>query len=123
MTPSGSFAHRLSAKAKQRLASLGRPRNLDLGKKWKQSFRIRFSAVAKKLYSEVYHKGLSERSKQRERLAGRNKVLKYPCGILEQAYRQLIAQGFHPQQGPRRPAKKPAGNSAEFINVEPRPEG
>jgi hypothetical protein len=59
------------------------------GVRWKQSFRIRLGRLANKLYSEIYGKPAK---KVRSRTAWRNKVGKYPCGILEQAYRELRGQ-------------------------------
>jgi hypothetical protein len=59
------------------------------GENWGPSFRSKLGKAASKLYREIYGKepptGRSERD-------WRNKVAKYPCGILEQAYRQLIAE-------------------------------
>src|SRR5262249_1019701 len=46
--------------------------------------------AASKLYREIY----GEKPKLKySRLAKRNHVHRYPCGILEQAYRQLKDQG------------------------------
>jgi hypothetical protein len=60
------------------------------GENWDQSFRARLGKAASKLYREIYGK---EPSKKRSRRDWRNMVGKYPCGILEQAYRQLREQG------------------------------
>jgi hypothetical protein len=58
------------------------------GEPWTQSLRIRVGLLAHKLYVELYGK---EPKKVRSRTgpAWRNKVGEYPCGILEQAYREL----------------------------------
>jgi hypothetical protein len=59
------------------------------GEKWGPSFSSKLGKAASKLYREIYGKepptGRSDRD-------WRNKVAKYPCGILEQAYRQLTAE-------------------------------
>ena len=58
------------------------------GEPWTHSFRVRVALRARKLYSELYGKPPGKvRSKTWPQY--RNKVGKYPCGILEQAYRQL----------------------------------
>src|SRR5262245_15897865 len=58
------------------------------GEDWDQSFRARLGKAATKLYREIYGK---EPGKRRSRMSWRNKVGRYPCGILEQAYRELKA--------------------------------
>jgi hypothetical protein len=59
------------------------------GENWGPSFRSKLGKAASKLYREIYGKepptGRSDRD-------WRNKVAKYPCGILEQAYRQLTSE-------------------------------
>ena len=59
------------------------------GEEWDQPFRAKLGKAAAKLYREIYKK---EPSKRRASMAWRNKVGRYPCGILEQAYRQLMDQ-------------------------------
>jgi hypothetical protein len=60
------------------------------GEQWDQSYISRFGKTATKLYREIY----GEKPKlKRSRVAKRNHVHRYPCGILEQAYRQLTEQG------------------------------
>jgi hypothetical protein len=60
------------------------------GEPWTQGFRIRLGLLANKLYVEVYgEKPKKVRSSFKH--GYRNTVGKYPCGILEQAYRQLKA--------------------------------
>jgi hypothetical protein len=56
------------------------------GERWAQSFRVRLGRLAAKLYTEIYAKPAK---KGRSKTAWWNKVGKYPCGILEQAYREL----------------------------------
>ena len=60
------------------------------GELWDQSFISSLGKAASKLYREIYQKKPKLRY---SRSANRNHVHKYPCGILEQAYRQLREQG------------------------------
>jgi hypothetical protein len=59
------------------------------GEYWDSSFTSSFGILATKLYRELYKKAPKKRYSRR---ANRNSVNLYPCGILEQAYRQLRAQ-------------------------------
>jgi hypothetical protein len=59
------------------------------GETWSQSFRIRLGQRAKEMYSQAYRK---EPKKVRS-LPFKGKVNQFPCGIIEQAYRELIAEG------------------------------
>jgi hypothetical protein len=59
------------------------------GAEWDLSFRAKLGKAASKLYREIYGK---DPPQQRARRDWRNKVAEYPCGILEQAYRQLTAE-------------------------------
>jgi hypothetical protein len=56
------------------------------GEELDHSFHIKLGLVAGKLYREIYGK---DPPKRRFSMAYRNKICSYPCGILEQAYRQL----------------------------------
>ena len=56
------------------------------GEQWDQPFRAKLGKAAAKLYREIYKKDPPKRPAS---IAWRNKVGRYPCGILEQAYRQL----------------------------------
>jgi hypothetical protein len=58
------------------------------GEPWTQGFRVRLGLQAKKLFTELYGKA-PKKVRSSTRPAYRNKVGKYPCGILEQAYREL----------------------------------
>ena len=60
------------------------------GEYWDSSFSASFGILATRLYRELYKNAPKKRY---ERRANRNHVNLYPCGILEQAYRQLRAQG------------------------------
>jgi hypothetical protein len=60
------------------------------GELWDQSFISRLGKVASKLYGDIY--GQKPRLKY-SGLANRNRVHVYPCGILEQAYEELMKQG------------------------------
>jgi hypothetical protein len=61
------------------------------GETWTQSFRIRLGLLANKLYAELYEKK-PPKVRSSTRPKWRNKVCKYPCGILEQAYRALKSE-------------------------------
>jgi hypothetical protein len=58
------------------------------GAKWSQSFRVKLAGRAKELHSDLYGR---KPPKVRDPLwaSYRNMVCQYPCGILEQAYREL----------------------------------
>jgi hypothetical protein len=60
------------------------------GEPWTQGFRVRMGLLANKLYVELY--GKPPRKVRTKLRRHRNKVGKYPCGLLEQAYRELEAQ-------------------------------
>jgi hypothetical protein len=62
------------------------------GEVWDMGFISRFGKLASKLYREIYKK--HPRIKRLPRPGQRRwPVHRYPCGILEQAYRQLREQG------------------------------
>ena len=60
------------------------------GEQWTSDLDAKLGWAAKKLCIQLHGK---VPPKQRHRIAGRNKVPAYPCGVLEQAYRQLRAAG------------------------------
>jgi hypothetical protein len=60
------------------------------GETWDPSFSAKLGKAASKLYREIYAKTPASR---RSRHAHRNRVKSFPCGIIEQAYRQLREQG------------------------------
>jgi hypothetical protein len=60
------------------------------GEYWDGKFNKLVSLRAKQLHDEVYKEAPK---KQYSRRANRNSVNFYPCGILEQAYRQIRAEG------------------------------
>jgi len=62
------------------------------GELWDMGFISRFGKLAGKLYREIYKK---HPDIKRRPLPGQKRwpVHRYPCGILEQAYRQLREQG------------------------------
>jgi hypothetical protein len=67
------------------------------GEPWTQSFRIRLGVLANKLYDELYGKK-PRKVRSSTKPAWRNKVCKYPCGILEQAYRELKGKAAEAHQ-------------------------
>jgi hypothetical protein len=77
------------------------------GYQWTDSFSVRIGLRSTKLYKAIYNK--APRRKRRsiwgagngEKLtAWRNKVGVYPCGVLEQAYRELMAEQAKPPEHP-----------------------
>jgi hypothetical protein len=58
------------------------------GEPWTQGFRVRVGLLAKKLYVEIYGNG-PRKVRSTTKPGWRNKVGKYPCGVLEQAYEAL----------------------------------
>lgn len=61
------------------------------GEKWGHSFLIRVGKRAKALHEEILGKS-PKRVRSSTKGGHRNTVGKYPCGILEQAYRQVKAE-------------------------------
>ena len=74
-------AYRLTVKEFERLG----------GEQWTQSFRVRVGLRAQRLYVELYRKQ-PEKVRSSPKARYKNTVGEYPCGILEQAYRQLKAE-------------------------------
>lgn len=60
------------------------------GELWDQSFISSFGKRAVKLHKDIYGKKPRVR---RSRTAKRNHVSLFPCGILEQVYRQMMQEG------------------------------
>jgi hypothetical protein len=60
------------------------------GETWDASFSARLGKAASKLYREIYKESPNRRRSKR---AHRNFVTRFPCGVIEQAYRQLREQG------------------------------
>ena len=60
------------------------------GEIWDASFSAKLGKAASKLYREMYGESPNRRRSKR---AHRNFVTTFPCGIIEQAYRQLREQG------------------------------
>jgi hypothetical protein len=60
------------------------------GEMWDASFSSKLGKAASKLFREIYGKSPNQR---RSKHAHRNVVTSYPCGIINQAYRQLREQG------------------------------
>ena len=79
--PCGSFRCRRYFMTLREFGRLG-------GEKWSPSFASKLGKAASKLYREIYGKDPPQKRASRD---WRNKVGKYPCGILEQAYRKLTA--------------------------------
>src|SRR5262245_55576056 len=85
-----------------------------------QPFRAKLGKAAAKLYREIYKK---DPPKRRASIAFRNKVGRYPCGILEQAYRQLKDQGVPLVNPNSRSAQRWAREAREKLaRDEPPPE-
>ena len=60
----------------------------------RKSFRIRLGLLVNKLYAELYGKK-PRKVRSSTKPKWRNNVCQYPCGILEQAYRELKAEPLH----------------------------
>jgi hypothetical protein len=58
------------------------------GEYWTQSFRVTLSIKVNKLYAELYRKKPPQ-VRDSTYPKYRNKLGKYPCGLLDQAYREL----------------------------------
>jgi hypothetical protein len=56
------------------------------GEDWSQSFVVRLGQRASAIYRSIYGK---DPNQKRKSAGWRNKVGYYPCGVLEQAYREL----------------------------------
>jgi hypothetical protein len=61
------------------------------GEEWTQSFRVRLGLLANKLYAEVYGQK-PPKVRASTKPEWRNLVGKYPCGILEQAYKEMKSE-------------------------------
>jgi hypothetical protein len=83
------------------------------GEYWDSSFSASFGLLATRLYRELYKKAPKKRYSRR---ANRNHVNLYPCGILEQAYRQLRAQGFPLVKPGSRLARRQEREQEEYRN-------
>ena len=79
------------------------------GAEWDLSFRAKLGKAASKLYREIYGKDPPQKRASRD---WRNKVAKYPCGILEQAYRQLTAES---QSSTGSATEAPAYNASATV--------
>jgi hypothetical protein len=79
------------------------------GEAWTQSFRIRLGLLANKLYAELYGKK-PKKVRSSTRPQWRNLVGKYPCGILERAYKELKSESGSSRElaeGVPRSSRKP----------------
>ncbi len=61
------------------------------GEKWDRGFLIRVGKRARLLHQEILGK-VPKKVRSPIKGAYRNKVGLYPCGVLEQAYRQVLAE-------------------------------
>jgi hypothetical protein len=60
------------------------------GERWEHAFKVKMGIRAVAIYERLYRK--PPRKVRSSKMPGyRSKVAKYPCGILEQAYRELLA--------------------------------
>jgi hypothetical protein len=60
------------------------------GELWDQSFISTLGKAAAQLHREIYKR---DPKVKRSRSKKRAPVLKYPCGVLEQAYKQVVERG------------------------------
>lgn len=63
------------------------------GEPYSQSFRSRLGLRATKMYAEVYSTKKPKKVRTTTNPRYRNKVSRYPCGVLERAYSALLAEG------------------------------
>jgi hypothetical protein len=63
------------------------------GEKWSPSFISRYGKLASKLYRALYKREPPYRSYQESKEGLHEPVNVYPCGVLEQAYARLKAEG------------------------------
>jgi hypothetical protein len=76
------------------------------GEAWTQSFRVRLGLLANKRYAELYgNKPKKVRSSTNPEW--RNMVGQYPCGILEQAYKELKSESRSSGEGVPNPSRQP----------------
>jgi hypothetical protein len=61
----------------------------------RRGFRSRLGFRAGKLYEALYGEKRTKKVRANVMPSGRNRVRTYPRGILEQAYRELVAEGHH----------------------------
>lgn len=61
------------------------------GEKWERGFLVRVGLKASTLHHELLGKA-PKKQRSNVRGAHRNRVGLYPCGILEQAYQQVLAE-------------------------------
>jgi hypothetical protein len=62
--------------------------NCSVGRGGRKAFRVRLGLLAGKRHAEIYGKK-AKKIRASTEPGWRNKVGKYPCGVLEQAYRKL----------------------------------
>jgi hypothetical protein len=70
------------------------------GEDWSQSFRSRIGKRAGQVYERLYGMRRMAKVRANQMLGNRNKVRRYPCGVLEQAYRELVAEGHAVRKQP-----------------------
>lgn len=61
------------------------------GERWDHSFLVKVGKRARKLHEDILGK-VPKKVRSPTTGAYRNKVGLYPCGVLEQAYRQVLAE-------------------------------
>lgn len=69
------------------------------GERWGHGFNSKLGKAVKKLCRELYGKVPPSR---RRSIAWRNPLPEYPCGLIEQAYRELRASGYPLGERPKR---------------------
>jgi hypothetical protein len=69
------------------------------GEQWTQSFRIRVGLRARELFVKLYRRK-PDRVRSSPKARHKNTVGNYPCGILEQAYRELKTESAEPMTLP-----------------------
>ena len=80
------------------------------GEPYSQSFRSRLGLRATKMYAEVYSTKKPKKVRTSTNPRHRNKVSRYPCGVLERAYSALLAEGVQITDPGQNRAEKRAQN-------------
>lgn len=76
------------------------------GESWDRGFLIRVGLRASAIHHEILGIG-PKKVRPNVKGAHRNKVGKYPCGVLEQAYRQVLAETEKVREATEQPADIP----------------
>lgn len=74
---------------------------------WDHGFKIKMGKRARRLYMDLYKGKAPRKVRSSTHPLWRNKVGKFPCGILEEAYKQLRGEGVRTVRDPSQPSAAP----------------